>query len=58
MKYRIAAFMNLATLHFHLFAENAFHARAQCFRSIDHHQIAPPQIQPRSTRSSNSCATQ
>jgi hypothetical protein len=37
--------MNLATLYFHLLTENTFHTRAQGLRSVDHHQIAPLQIQ-------------
>src|SRR5215468_180530 len=35
---------NLATLHFHLFAENTFYTSLQCFRSVNHHQIPPLQI--------------
>jgi hypothetical protein len=33
------------TLDFHLFSENTFHTGAQCFRSIQHHQMPPLQIQ-------------
>jgi hypothetical protein len=33
----IPPLVNLATLHFHLFPENALHTGAQRFRSIDHH---------------------
>ena len=35
--------MNLATLH--LLPEDSFHTGAQRFRSVDHHQIPPLQIQ-------------
>jgi len=40
----IPPLMKLATLHFHLFTEDAFHTGRQCFRSVNHHQIPPLQI--------------
>jgi hypothetical protein len=37
--------MNLATLHFHLFAKNLLYTGSQRFRSVNHHQIPPLPIQ-------------
>src|SRR6201988_5564900 len=42
---QIPPLVNLATLHFHLFTENAFHTSSQSLRSTHPHQIPPLQIQ-------------
>src|SRR5262249_3777597 len=41
----IPSLVNLAALHFYLLPENSFHPGSQRFRSVDHHQIPPLQIQ-------------